>query len=89
MHRWMPKPVNVDATLWIIIGVCTAVQVSFKSDDAYKYVPVQALFWLKVAVDALNGAALSLKMFRRTVFAKHLQHNPTPPDKPPTPPAIP
>ncbi len=83
----MSQPVFLDGALWVAIGVSGALQITFKSDSVYKYVDPTVVFWIQVALDMVFSSATSLKMYRSTAYAKHLQDNPTPPmtDKPPGP----
>lgn len=66
-------PVVIDGTLYVSIAMFTALQSSFGSDEAAKFIALQTLFWLKTATGALLAAALSLKMFRSTSYGDHLK----------------
>lgn len=66
------KTVTVDGMLYVIIGCCTAIIAIFGSDESYKYCNPYLVFWIKAVASIVNGGALSLKMYRSTQFANHL-----------------
>lgn len=67
------QPVVIDGALWVGIGICAAMQISFTSDEAYKYLNPTVLWWLKFNIGWINAGCAALKMFRSTAYAKHVQ----------------
>ena len=66
--KW--KPVHVDGALWVSIGLFTAMLAGLNSDDAYKYCNPYVLFWVRWFLTSVNGAAMALKMYRSTAYAR-------------------
>lgn len=87
------KPVHIDGTLYVLIGMFGAINTVFTTDDAYKYVNAYCIFWIKAAVDIALAGVGSLKMFRSTTYAEHLAGKLSPAvsiqPQPPADPAIP
>lgn len=65
------ETVHIEAALYVCIAVFAFFQIQLASDEAGKFIALQALFWLK----SINGAALAgataLKTFRSQVFADY------------------
>ena len=55
---------HIDGILYFCIGVFTALQSYFTSDEAYKYCNPYVLFWAKAVLLAGASGAGSLKMYR-------------------------
>ena len=58
------QPENVDAALYVAIGLFGAAQGYFCQTEAYQYINVHVLFWIKGFCVIGIGAATSLKAFR-------------------------
>jgi len=67
------KPVFIDGFLYLWIAMLTSIAAFFGSDDAEKYVGPQLLFWLKGIITTISAGVVSIKMFRSTAFADHLE----------------
>jgi len=71
-------PVHVDGLLYTAIGFLTAFLAAMETDAAVKMMDPFTHFWLVTIAECLNGAALSLKMYRSTSYA----NSKTTPDAP-------
>lgn len=66
-------PVVIDGVLWVSIALWGTMQAMLTTDEAYKYISPSTLFWSKFWVACLASACGSLKAFRSTSYAQHLQ----------------
>lgn len=57
-------PDNVDATLYIAIGIFGAAQGYFSQTEAYQYINAHVLYWIKAFCVVGIGASTSLKAYR-------------------------
>lgn len=67
------RPVVIDGLLYVCIAMFLAMEATFSSDDAYKYVNSHFIFWAKAFVGWLGAGAGALKMFRSTTYSDHLK----------------
>lgn len=61
----------IDGALYAAVAVFAALNTSFGSEEAAKYVSPEHLFWLKTNTGAIASGCLALKMFRSTTYAEH------------------
>lgn len=71
------KPVVFDGLLWFIIGVSGAAIAELGSETAFKYISPYTLFWWKFTMACLLAGATSLKTYRSTGYAAHLDKQKT------------
>lgn len=60
----------IDATLYVLIGILTALSAALSTDDAAKHIDPVQLWWAKTWTNSALGGCLSLKMFRSDVFSR-------------------
>ncbi len=68
----LKKPVVIDGLIYSSIAFFTAWSIVFTTDDAAKYIAPVMLFWLRSICQALGVLLVTLKGFRSTSFAEHL-----------------
>lgn len=66
-------PVVIDGLLWSLVSLFMFQQAFLSTEEAYKYSDPKLLFWLKFTVGSLAAMVGSLKAFRSTSYAHHLQ----------------
>lgn len=71
------KPVVLDGWLWVIIGGSGAAIAELGSETAFKYINPYLLFWAKFYFSVQFASATSLKTYRSTTYAKHLDDQKT------------
>lgn len=71
------KPVVLDGWLWVIIGGSGAAIAELGSETAFKYINPYILFWAKFFFSVQLASATSLKTYRSTAYAKHLDDQKT------------
>lgn len=64
-------PVVIDGWLYVGVAICGALQLSFGSDDAAKFMEPENLFWLRAANGAVSAGLLALKLYRSQAYAHH------------------
>ncbi len=67
------KPVVIDGILWVSIALFTCMQSMLTTEEAYKYCNPTVLFWMKFGVACCGASAGSLKAFRSTTYAAHVE----------------
>ena len=70
-------PVFFDGCLYIGIALFGFLATQFGTDEAYKFIEPEILFWIKTVVGAFSATLLSLKMYRSTAYADHVQSKQT------------
>jgi len=68
------SPMWTDGALYVLIGIFQAASACFGSDEAAKYIPDIALFWLRTGCNISSAGLLALKMFRSTSFSEHIEN---------------
>ena len=67
------SPVWIDGTLYVLLALFGAIELTFNSEDIYKYFNyVTAIYWIKHTVGWLIALITAIKMFRDKSF-KYLQ----------------
>lgn len=67
------KPVWIDGTLYVLLALFGAVELTLNNDDIYKYVThVSLVYWGKNAVAWTLAVVTAVKMFRSTTYADHV-----------------
>lgn len=64
-------PVFIDGVLYGLIAVFTFCQAYFGGDEAAKYMPAEAKFWLNGTLGILASFCAAIKMFRSTSYSEH------------------
>lgn len=67
------KPVVIDGVLWVSIALFACMQAMLTTEEAYKYCNPTVLFWMKFVVACCGASAGSLKAFRSTTYAAHVE----------------
>jgi len=71
------SPIQLDGTLYMLIAAFGSIQTFFTSDEAYKYVDPNWLFWIKCLTGIALAVVGALKMFRSTAYAEHIKSEQT------------
>lgn len=67
------KPVWIDGTLYVLLALFGAVELTLNNDDIYKYVTdVRLVYWGKNIFAWLLAVTTAIKMFRSTSYADHV-----------------
>lgn len=61
----------IDGFLYVSLAFWTACNTAMGSDEAEKWIPPCALFWVKTVCGVNSAWLLALKMFRSTSFSDH------------------
>lgn len=66
------KPVYIDGLLYVLIALFGAMEATFNSDDAYKYMNVYFMYYAKQVTIWALAIVSALKMFRSTEYGEHV-----------------
>lgn len=81
------KPVVVDGMIITLLSGFVFSQMSFSTEECYKYVNAFVLFWVKYGFGLGAAMLTGLKAFRSTEYASHIQEQKNgSPIAPPIPP---
>lgn len=68
------QPVWIDGTLYVLLALFGAVELTFNGDDIYKYwLNVKAIYWIKHSLGWIIAGITAVKMFRDKSYADHLK----------------
>ncbi len=70
--RSLPS-VFIDGAIYVMLAIMTANAVMLASDNAFKYISGEMLFYITWSNAVINSGLLAAKMFRSTAFADHKQ----------------
>lgn len=59
----------IDGGTYVAIAFFAAVAAALSTDDAFKYIAEDRLFYMRSAAQAIGASLLALKMFRSTAFS--------------------
>lgn len=79
------KPVHIDGFLLVMIAVSGSIIGISTSDEAFKYVAPNHLWWTRAVAGVVLAAVTALKTFRSTSYADHVAangHQIAPPEPP-------
>ncbi len=66
-------PIFIDGSIYVMLAVTSANALMMSSDNAFKYISAEVLFYMTWGNAIVDGALLALKLFRSTAFADHKQ----------------
>ena len=69
--------VVIDGGLYVTVAMILAMQTTFTSEEAYKYVAPYTLFWIKATLGTVGSGLAALKMFRSSSYADHIKEKET------------
>ena len=81
--QWMPKIVKawiaipsavIDGATVFLIAVLTTLSTAFSQDDAYKYVNVYIVFWVKICAGSLASGLVAFQSFRNRSYSDYLNN---------------